>query len=399
LEKCILVSLWKPFQKPIFETASCTKLENLPKAAKASFMPKNQPKGYSVIGLMSGTSLDGLDICHAHFREEGNLWKYEMFDCETVPYDATWRGKLAGAMSLTASDLDRLDTEYGVYVGNCVQNFIEENKLAGGIDFICSHGHTVFHKPHLKITRQIGQGLAIALACGLPVVNDFRSLDVELGGQGAPLVPIGDKLLFGEYEACLNLGGIANISFDNNGKRIAFDIAPANLPLNRLAKEISGVELDRDGNIARSGKADQLLMNSLDSLEFYKVKGPKSLGAEWMNSDFYPILDQYKKLSGPDKMRTIVEHETNQIAAIVECYRLKTILATGGGVRNKFFVENLQSKISGKLEIPDLRLVDYKEALVFGFLGVLRWCDRINTLASVTGASRDSMGGKIWSVD
>ncbi|MCG8576688.1 MAG: anhydro-N-acetylmuramic acid kinase, partial [Flavobacteriales bacterium] len=265
------------------------------------------------------------------------------------------------------------------------------------IDFVASHGHTVHHRPDEGITIQIGDGELMAKELGLKVVNDFRIDDVRLVGQGAPLVPLGDKLLFHEYDACLNLGGIANISFDNaENVRLAFDICPANLPLNKLAEERFKLAYDESGKLAEKGIVLTGLLQELNDLEFYQSNGPKSLGIEWLNQYFYPLINQYSKEKGEDLLATIVEHEAEQIAQIIQQNQLPKILVTGGGAYHNFLIDRIREKTKVNVIVPENQLVDFKEALVFAFLGLLRIKGRINTYSSVTGASKDSSGGKIW---
>lgn len=352
---------------------------------------------YRVIGIMSGTSLDGLDLCYALFENEGGKWSFEIEAATTYRYDTEWEDQLRNALMLDGHELDQLDVKYGQLIGYKVLEFIQEFGLSD-VDYVCSHGHTVFHQPEKGVTRQIGDGAALAEVCGISVVNDFRSLDVELGGQGAPLVPIGDRLLFSEYQACLNLGGISNISFDHLGQRIAFDLGPANLPLNRLCAIHFGRPYDEEGNRAASGVIIPDLLEALNNLPFYSEKGPKSLGLEWLLSDVYPLID-HRTESPEDVMRTVVEHETDQIAFVLNEYKLSNVLVTGGGAWNNFFIERLRKKSEAEIMVPDKNLVDFKEALVFGLLGVLKIRGEVNTLSSVTGARRDSVGGKVHYID
>lgn len=346
-----------------------------------------------VIGLMSGTSLDGLDICYCTFEKDDN-WTYSNIIAETVPYNNQWRQKLGKAITLDRESLMSLDREFGDYLAKKTGQFIDKNGLRGKVDLICSHGHTVHHQPQVGITVQIGDGQRIANHLKLPVIYDFRSADVALGGQGAPIVPIGDEYLFYGYDACLNLGGIANISLNRNSERIAFDISPTNLPLNEITRTELGVEYDRDGAVAASGKIITALKDSLDQLDYYQKTAPKSLGVEWLHTSFYPILENFKHFSAADRLKTITDHETDQIAQVFESYSIKNVLITGGGALNSFFIKTLKTKTKTKIHVPNRLLVDFKEALIFGFLGVLHARNEINTLRSVTGARRNSIGGR-----
>jgi anhydro-N-acetylmuramic acid kinase len=346
---------------------------------------------YKTIGVMSGTSLDGLDIAYCLFILDGGKWTFQISKAETIPYPDDWKQRLINLPDASATELAKTHVEYGKYIGFQVLNFMEVNKFKP--DFIASHGHTIFHKPQEQLTLQIGDGNAIAAITGYPVVFDFRSLDVSLGGQGAPLVPIGDKLLFGEYDFCLNLGGFANISFEKNNQRMAYDICPVNFVLNHLAEK-EHKPFDKDGELAKSGKVNNGLLNELNLLAYYKLPAPKSLGREWAEESAFPVLEKYK-LSNIDLISTYTEHVAIQIARVLNNEKGNSIIITGGGAFNKYLIERLNHYANITAVIPDAILVEYKEALIFAFLGLLRLRDEINCLSSVTGALRDSSGGLI----
>jgi anhydro-N-acetylmuramic acid kinase len=346
----------------------------------------------TVIGVMSGTSLDGLDICAVRFSGQED-YEYEILASETFTYPKVMENGLAAAFGMKDQELKALDLEYGRFIGDRIVEFNEKHQLNAEIDLIGSHGHTVYHDPSKGITVQIGDGQQIANITNCEVVNDFRIKDVQLGGQGAPLVPIGDKFLFSSYESCLNLGGIANISFDDQGQRVAFDICPANLPLNKLVRSAFGSSYDLDGEIARSGKQIDELLAELNDLNYYLQEHPKSLGVEWLNDHFYPVLQNYSNDPPANLLRTIVEHETGQIDNVLKRNDIKSCLVSGGGALNLFFMERLKAKSSTELIIPGSDIVDFKEALIFAFLAFLNYYNQINTLKSVTGAKRDSVGG------
>ena len=329
-------------------------------------------KETAAIGLMSGSSLDGLDIALVRFQEENDKYHFQILQAETLPYPEYWTEQLSEAFHKQPEDLVQLDKDYGKYLGEQVLAFAKKHNASP--DFVASHGHTIFHRPEEHYTLQIGDGQELAKACGFTVVNDFRSEDVSKGGQGAPLVPIGDKLLFGNYEICLNIGGIANVSYDEDGKRIAFDLCIANQALNYLA-QMKGMPYDRDGELA------------------YGLFPPKSLGREFFEANQKELL---QGLSVPDLLATFVEHIALQIALGVSHLPKGKILVTGGGARNKFLMERLQARSSHEVVIPDKMSIDYKEALVFAFLGLLRMEGKTNVLASVTGAESDSCSGRIW---
>ena len=342
------------------------------------------------IGLMSGSSLDGLDIALIRFHEEDDKYGFQILAAETLPYPEYWTKQLSEAFHKQPEDLVQLDKDYGKYLGEQVLAFAQRHNATP--DFVASHGHTIFHRPEEHYTLQIGDGAELAKACGFAVVNDFRSEDVGKGGQGAPLVPIGDKLLFNDYEICLNIGGIANLSYDEDGKRIAYDLCIANQALNYLA-QMQGLEYDKDGALARSGEVDHSLLKKLNNLPFFLQEPPKSLGREFFETYQKELL---KSLSVEDMLATFVEHIALQIALPISLLPKGKILCTGGGARNRFLIERLQARTKHEVVVPEKQIIDYKEALVFAFLGLLRLEGKTNVLASVTGAESDSCSGKIW---
>ena len=347
---------------------------------------------YNVIGLMSGTSLDGLDIACCEFIAGDNRWSYKILCAETIAYSREWKSTLSGLESASALEYVTADIEYGHLLGRVTREFIARHGLQPG--FIASHGHTVFHQPEKQITSQIGSGAAIAAETGLPVVCDFRTLDVALGGQGAPLVPAGDRLLFGDFDCCVNLGGFANISYENEGKRIAYDICPANIVLNYLALR-AGCEYDAGGMLATSGTVNGPLLAELNNLPYYRLVPPKSLGKEWVLQHIIPLLETGSN-STNDLLATYCEHIAVQVASASNMKKSARILVTGGGAFNKYLISRIRSYALPEIFIPDALTVNFKEALVFAFLGVLRQRHENNCLQSVTGASRDSSGGAIY---
>ena len=357
-------------------------------------------KTYKVIGIMSGTSLDGLDIAYCEFSKKGSKWTYAIKAAATLGYSAERKTKFSDLMHASGEALMREDAAFGKFIGEQVKKFIKSKKIKPA--FVSSHGHTIFHQPGIGFTFQIGSGAAIHAACALPVVSDFRSVDVSLKGQGAPLVPIGDQLLFGEYDFCLNLGGISNISFKNKTRRIAFDISPVNMVMNALAA-VKGLEYDKDGKLAASGVIHPELLSSLNSLDFYKKKFPKSLGKEWIDLHVFPLVNALD-ISVEDKLATVCEHIAIQIQLVVEkalknaARKKPSLFITGGGAFNKFLISRIKDALIGKAEVivPDKNTVMFKEALIFAFLGVLRIRNEHNALSSVTGASRDNIGGALY---
>ncbi len=339
---------------------------------------------------MSGTSLDGIDLAEIVFNYSDEKWSFEILAAETVPYSSFWKDELGDAINYSKEQLERLDFKYTEKLSEEVTNFIKKYNILG-IDAVCSHGHTILHQPDKGFTYQIGNLPRISKMLGQTVVCDFRVEDVELGGQGAPLVPIGDRLLFPEYDYCLNLGGFANCSFEKNSKRIAFDICPANIVLNRYAEKL-GNDFDEGGKMAASGKIDKDLLNKLNDLSFYTENPPKSLGLEWVRENIFPILDTFE-ISSQDILRTFVEHIAIQLAN--QFSENASVLITGGGVYNSFLIERLKNLATINLVIPSQEIVEFKEALVFGLLGILKLRDEVNCLASVTGARDDHSSGKI----
>jgi anhydro-N-acetylmuramic acid kinase len=349
-----------------------------------------KPNFYTVVGLMSGTSLDGLDMAFCKFWQTNEDWHYEIKNAITIKYPDQWVRNLSSAHNLNKDELANLHKSFGEFLGMEVNRFLSHTEKS---DLIASHGHTIMHEPEKGITFQLGDGQLIAKETGIPVVWDFRSGDVSLGGQGAPLVPVGDKLLFGEYKFCLNLGGFSNVSFDKNGTRIAFDICPVNFVLNKIALEL-GFDYDKNGEIAASGNTNVALLYKLNGLPFYQMPSPKSLGREWVEKNFYPVLADFN-IPLNDKLRTVSEHISHQLSAALENYPKEKILVTGGGAYNEFLIELFRKKTRHQIVIPDSKLVNFKEAMVFAFLGLLRSLNIINCYASVTGATSDSCAGVI----
>ena len=342
-----------------------------------------------VVGLMSGTSLDGLDLCCVSFDFDGR-WHYRIVKAESVDYPEDLRRKLATAQRMSSLDYARLHSDYGLYLGGQVRSFVERNQLK--VNLVASHGQTIFHQPGVRFTAQIGSGAGIAAVSGIDTVCDFRTTDVALGGQGAPLVPIGDAVLFGDYDYCLNLGGFSNISFAQGEKRLAYDISPVNYVLNHYAG-LRGLAFDRDGELARSGRVCRDLLDRLNALPFYTQDGPKSLGREWVEQTVYPLIEGYG-LPVEDVLATFVEHVAVQIGRHVRGGR---VLTTGGGARNRFLLERMRAAApQADYVVPDPLTIDFKEALIFALLGALYVADRPNCLSSVTGAARDNIGGCLY---
>ncbi|TDQ29350.1 anhydro-N-acetylmuramic acid kinase [Zeaxanthinibacter enoshimensis] len=352
---------------------------------------------YKVLGMMSGTSLDGLDLAYCHISREENGWQHQIKAHKSIPYTAEWRQRLKDSIQLPATELLRLHHEYGSWLGKRAREFASENGLE--IDLIASHGHTSHHQPQAGYTFQLGYGQNVAHASGLRTVADFRSQDVVLGGQGAPLVPIGDRVFFGDYEFCLNLGGISNISFEKNGKRVAYDIGLANMVLNHIVGKI-GMDYDKDGALARKGVLQKDLLTALNNLPYYSQPMPKSTGYEWFLEEVVPLIEN-NDYPVEDLLHTSVHHICQQVAIAIQQHAEKTssrVLVTGGGAFNPFLTETLKEMLADLAEvvIPDRTLVEFKEALVFALMGAMRCEGEKNVLCSVTGAQKDSSSGVIY---
>ena len=344
----------------------------------------------SVIGLMSGTSLDGLDLCCVTFKYDDGKWEYQIVKAEDEPYPDDIKQKLANAQNMSAEEYALFHSDYGIYLGQRVKAFIDRNGLEP--DLIASHGHTIFHQPGIRFTAQIGSGAGIAAETEVDCVCDFRTTDVALFGQGAPLVPIGDRTLFADYDYCLNMGGFSNISFNEGDVRSAYDISPVNYVMNHYTRTI-GLDYDKDGEMARSGKVCEELLERLDNLEFYSMKGPKSLGREWVENEVIPLIDSYD-LSIEDKLCTFCEHVAVQIGSHIKGGK---VLLTGGGALNKYLVERMSARAPQcEYVVPDKLTINFKEALIFAFLGMLYICDMPNCLSSVTGAKFNCVGGALY---
>ena len=354
-------------------------------------------KVYKILGLMSGTSLDGLDMAYCHFTEQKGVWNFEILEAQSISYAAKQQEELKDAIHLNAEALLQLHNQFGTWLGEKARGFIKEKQLE--VDYIASHGHTTHHRPELGFTLQIGSGQHLANASERPVICDFRTNDVALGGQGAPLVPIGDQLLFHEYDFCLNLGGISNISFDVKGKRIAYDIGLANMILNYITRKIN-LEYDKGGKLARSGSINPEMLEKLNALKYYLLPHPKSIGYEWFLEEVVPIVDSTKD-TAENLLHTAVHHICEKIAQQIQQNTTKSgqrVLVTGGGALNTFLIDTLTKKLGAetKIIVPEVTIIDFKEAMVFAFMGALRLEKQINVFNSVTGAKRNSSSGVLY---
>ncbi len=358
---------------------------------------------YQVIGLMSGSSLDGLDIAFVTLEEVRGKWSFTVEHAECVAYPEHWIHDLSHAHFMQAADFLRLHTKYGRYLGEKVAEFIDKYGMDHRVHFVVSHGHTVFHEPGNHTTFQMGDGAAIAAVTGIPVINDLRAMDVALGGQGAPIVPIGDRMLFGEYDYLLNIGGIANITAQSDESSIAFDVCPANQILNALAGYL-GYGMDEDGRLAESGRLLYEVLEKLNEAPYYDRKAPKSLSNEEALDMVFPALRESTH-DNCDLLHTFCVHLAEQVARAVALCPVAGaghgMLVTGGGAFNKFLVAQISEKLAAlgvQVVVPDPEVVKFKEAIAMALIGTLRWRGETNVLASVTGASRDSVGGCMWMV-
>jgi len=341
---------------------------------------------YTALGIMSGTSLDGIDLAICTFTKNQG-WEYRIEKSNTLKYPIYWKSKLETLHTQNKATIEQTNIQFGQYIGQTINAFMNSEK----VDFIASHGHTVFHQPENNYTLQIGCGKTISQLTKITTINDFRSSDVSLNGQGAPLVPIGDLLLFPKHKYCINLGGFANISIKKNEEITAFDICPANIVLNDICKGI-GIEYDYNGDIAREGKIIAILLKQLNQLDFYMKKAPKSLGREWVEEHIFQILKSNKP---EDLLCTFCEHIAIQIGKFLSD---ESALFTGGGVFNSFLMERITFHSKAKILVPSKELIEFKESLIFAFLGVLRIRNEVNCLQSVTGAERDNCGGVIHQI-
>ncbi|MBO6494203.1 MAG: anhydro-N-acetylmuramic acid kinase [Roseivirga sp.] len=353
-------------------------------------MVKNQ---ITILGIMSGTSLDGLDLAETFFCRESNKasWSFELNKCETIPYPKELSHRLRHAIELSEEGIQKLDIDLGVFIGKSINKFLGTRSQM--VDCVASHGHTVFHQPEKGITVQIGSGEEINDHCQISVINNFRVADVKAGGQGAPLVPIGDRDLFAAYDFALNLGGIANISFEKEDKRVAFDICPFNMALNYLANE-KGLPYDSEGKIAATGRINESLLSELSQLPYLSQRGPKSLGIEDYQKNWLPLLKN-SSISLEDKMATFIEHSAMEIASTINENKGKKVLVTGGGAYHQFFISRLKAYSRADIVLPESKIIEFKEALIFAYLGLLRLEGKPNCLSSVTGAEYDVSAGDL----
>ena len=344
-----------------------------------------------MIGSMSGTSLDGIDLVYVKFTKK-EKWDFQILASETIDYSQVWKHILRNSIELAPAALKKLNIRYTDYLGNTISDFITKEKIEV-LEAVASHGHTVFHRPEEGFTLQIGNLSHLADRIGRPVVCDFRTQDVALGGQGAPLVPAGDLMLFNEHRACVNLGGFSNISVLQNHTVLAYDICAVNTVLNFLAQRLN-LPYDAGGKAAAEGKIISALSDRLNQLDYYSKKPPKSLGMEWVQEYVFDILNDFANRETKDLLHTYTLHIAKEIARCLP--EDGSVLFAGGGAFNTFLVRAIQERTHAKIVIPHSEIVEFKEALIFAFLGLLKWQGSVNCLASVTGAEKDHATGKIF---
>lgn len=366
-------------------------------------------KSYKALGLMSGSSLDGLDIAYCHFEVEkennGQLYVHDwkILAAETIGFSEAWQARLGQLPTQTALSFAKTHTYLGHYFGDMVNDFMNRYQIEP--DFIATHGHTIFHDPMGRMTIQIGDGSAMAAKTGFPVISNFRNQDIAIDGQGAPVAPIIDKYLLPGHDFYLNLGGIANITTVLPHKMVAFDICPANQLLNALANRLN-LEYDEGGQIAAAGQVLDDLLKEMNRADFYKIAYPKSLDNAWSQTAILSkIADEPTAI--PNQLSTFVEHIAYQIAfAIKQVIRKEKIekkqlslLATGGGAFNAYLMERLQyhCNLVGNIEVvlPNSDIIQFKEAALMAWMGVMRVENVPNVLQTVTGAKRDTINGAI----
>jgi anhydro-N-acetylmuramic acid kinase len=356
---------------------------------------------YKIIGLMSGSSLDGLDIAYCHLEETGGKWKYQIMNSACVALPENFKHSFINIKTISIENYLQLDAAFGKWQGQQINSFIAQNNLEHKVDLIASHGHTTLHHPAAGYSAQVGCGAQMAAITGIAVINNLRQVDVALGGQGAPIVPIAEKLLFANMNTFLNIGGIANISFINQQNSIAYDVCPANRILNFLSNQLN-LPYDENGLQAEQGKLDEALLQELNALDYYKLNAPKSLNNEFGTETIFPILEK-SNATIQDKLNTVCHHIATQIANEIQKQNVNInelkMMVTGGGAFNSFLIKLISEKckpFNTEIIVPDADTINFKEALAIAIIGALRWREENNVLASVTGASRDSIGGALW---
>lgn len=354
-------------------------------------------KKYNIIGIMSGSSMDGVDLAHCSITKDGESYDFQINHGETIEFNENWRIRLSQLRKQSALNYVKTDIFFGYYLGELCNDFIQKNNLE--VDFIASHGHTAFHDPIKGVTAQVGDGQSISAKTNLPVITDFRRMDVAKFGEGAPLVTLADDLLFNSYDFCLNLGGFANISCSQTAGRVGYDICANNILLNRIARDL-GQSFDEDGKIADSGSINYELLGELNAIEYYEKPYPKSLNRDWINKELWHIVRSYRETSLEDRMATLVDHIAGQIGKNIDALSQghsegKKVLITGGGAFNNTLIDYIKSHTDAELVVPEDKLVNYKESLAFALLGALRVQNKVNVIGNGTGAKENSIAGAL----
>lgn len=362
-------------------------------------------KTYRVLGLLSGSSLDGADLAVCSFSVDPltptKLLSWNIHLARTIPYPQEWITRFKNLPGASARDLVLADTELGHYYGVLINQLLKEHSIT--VDLISSHGHTIFHFPELKTTTQIGDGAAIVSETGIDTVTQLRSVDVAFAGEGAPLAPLGDRYLYPGYTYYLNLGGIANVTAYQDEKIIAFDICPCNQIFNALAETI-GQDFDRDGAIAASGNLNHPLLARLQDDDYLIKPYPKSLDNTWSQEHQVKQAIQWDARL-EDKMNTAVEFVALEIAKA--CRQLTqpessterpTLFCTGGGALNAHLISRIAFHCPEiELVLPSRKIIEFKEVSFIALAGLFR-CLRVpNLYASVTGAPSDTINGALYS--
>ncbi|MEM9719780.1 MAG: anhydro-N-acetylmuramic acid kinase [Bacteroidota bacterium] len=348
------------------------------------------------VGVMSGTSLDGVDLVAAEFSwTEKEIYQYSILSSRSIPYSDQWVSRLANLIDQSGEIFAKTHVYYGHFLGATIRNFIKEENISP--DFVGSHGHTIFHQPEKNFTAQIGDGETVVSYLTCPYVTNFRNKDVALGGQGAPLVPLGEKYLFPGRHLFLNLGGFCNLAVEG----LAYDVSSCNGVLNYLVQQIyPELPFDDKGNLAASGNFSEALFTELEALPFYQAAAPKSLGWEWVIEEVLPIVNR-SELPIQDKLHTFCHHVANQIFQSLRALNRQneSILISGGGTHNEFLISLIAERLSTldiHIEKPvDDSFIDFKEALIFSFLALRTLTGKPTILPSATGASEAGITGSI----
>jgi anhydro-N-acetylmuramic acid kinase len=351
-----------------------------------------------ILGVMSGTSCDGLDLALCRFVGEFPQVDFEVLSAHCFEYSAEWREKLQNAMHLSALDLTILEDQWSRKVANNILTFIEDAPEKP--ELIGFHGHTIFHQPHNGFTVQMGSGATLSRLTRIDTICNFRQQDVALGGQGAPLVPMGEKWLFVAYAGFMNLGGFSNVTQrieeeDGSETMIAYDVCALNIVLNKLCGELN-LPFDAEGKIAARGSISSDLLIALNEIKYFQSGKKGSLGLEWVEKDVLPVIEQYretKSLSIETIIATFTEHCAIQCSNAMPDGRY---LLSGGGTHNITLIDSIRKHSNAQIEVPNKLLNDFKEAIIFAFLAGLRASELPNTLTSVTGASRSGSNGAYY---